>query len=159
MSDTIEDEQRAVELELKQPPALRWSKAVVTELEHRAVRGYPHEVCGLMIGSQTPSETLVVRVTQARNLRADRPADRYTLDPEDFLMADAGARRDGLDVVGIWHTHPDHPPKPSQTDLEAAWEGYSYGILSVRGTRVAGIRSWRVDGPRFTEQPIEEAKP
>jgi len=140
-------------------PTLRWSKSVLAELEDRASRGYPHEVCGLMIGNQTSSETFVTRVTEARNLRTDRLGDRYTLDPQDFLIADADARRNGLDVVGIWHTHPDHPPKPSQTDLEAAWEGYSYVILSVRGTGVAGIRSWRVDGPQFREQSIEEAIP
>jgi len=140
-------------------PTLRWSTSVVAELERRASRGYPHEVCGLMIGSQTSNETFVARVTEARNLRTDRLGDRYRLDPEDFLMADADARRDGLDVVGIWHTHPDHPPKPSQTDLESAWEGYSYVILAVRDAGVAGIRSWRIDGPHFREQSIEEAIP
>jgi proteasome lid subunit RPN8/RPN11 len=140
-------------------PTLRWSMSIVAELEDRAARGYPHEVCGLMIGNQTTSDTYVARVTGARNLRTDRLGDRYTLDPEDFLIADADARRDSLDVVGIWHTHPDHPPKPSQTDLEAAWEGYSYVILSVGGTGVAGIRSWRIDGAHFREQSIEEAIP
>ena len=138
-------------------PPLRWPATVLADLERRAAEGYPHEVCGLLIGRETTAGTLVARVTQARNLRKDRPADRYDLDPDDFLIADAAARRQNLDVVGIWHTHPDHPPKPSQTDLVSAWEGYSYVILSVRRDGVAAVRSWRLAGSGFAEQAIEEA--
>jgi proteasome lid subunit RPN8/RPN11 len=139
-------------------PPLRWSHGLVADLKQRAALGYPHEVCGLLIGRETPEGTLVSRLTEARNLETARLEDRYTLDPEDFLSADAAARGDGLDVVGIWHTHPDHPPKPSQTDLGAAWEGYSYVILSVGRDGVAGIRSWRLAGSEFAEQRIEEAR-
>ncbi len=137
-------------------PPLRFSSLVQADLIRRAVAGYPHEVCGLLIGKGTAAGVLVERITEARNLRTDRLADRYVLDPDDFLAADSAARREGLEVVGIWHTHPDHPPTPSQTDLEAAWEGYSYVILSVRRGDVADIRSWRLAGSRFAGQPIEE---
>jgi proteasome lid subunit RPN8/RPN11 len=122
------------------------------------VTGYPHEVCGLLLGRQVNGDTWVERVTEARNLATDRLADRYALDPDDFLAADTAARRDGLDVVGIWHTHPDHPARPSRTDLEAAWEGYAYLILSVRRDGVADMRAWRLNGTAFVEQPIEEAQ-
>jgi proteasome lid subunit RPN8/RPN11 len=142
----------------RDPAPLRWPTDLRADLERRASLGYPHEVCGLLIGRDTPAGTQVVRVTQARNRRDDRPEDRYDLDPEDFLLADAAARREGMDVVGIWHTHPDHPPRPSQTDLASAWEGYSYVILSVHRDGVAGVRAWRLSGAGFVEQAIEEAR-
>ena len=138
---------------------LRLPLSSLDELNELARRGYPHEVCGLLIGRQDNGETRVDRVTRARNLSTDRLADRYTLDPDDFRAADEAARRDGLDIVGIWHTHPDHPARPSSTDLEAAWEGYSYVILSVGREGVADVRSWRLAGPEFREQSIEERKP
>jgi len=111
----------------------------------------------LIVGSIDEGAVRVQRITQAKNLRSDRLADRYVLDPDDFRRADADAERDGLEIVGIWHTHPDHPPQPSQTDLDAAWEGYSYVILSVATGGVVGIRSWILEGPTFVEQQIEEA--
>jgi proteasome lid subunit RPN8/RPN11 len=113
-------------------------------------------VCGLLVGHQDGRSTRVERITEARNLSTDRLADRYTLDPDDFQAGDAAARRDGLDVVGIWHTHPDHPARPSITDLAAAWEGYTYVILSVGRDGVADTRAWRLAGSEFAEQSIEE---
>lgn len=141
------------------PPVrlLQFPPGVHRELLRRSAAGYPHEVCGLIVGRVDAERIRVDRITQAKNLRSDRLADRYVLDPDDFRQADADAQRDGLEIVGIWHTHPDHPPRPSQTDLDAAWEGYSYVILSVARSGVVGVRSWILDGPDFVEQPIEEA--
>ena len=135
---------------------LVWSRRVRAALFDRAARGYPHEVCGLLLGREAERGTAVERITQARNLAVERPADRYTLDPADFLAADRIARRDGLEIVGIWHTHPDHPARPSRTDHEAAWEGWSYVILSVGRGGVAARASFRLRGGRFEEQPIDE---
>jgi len=144
---------------VSQTPALRLPPRVLDELKRTARLGYPHEVCGLLIGREDESSTRVDRMTQAGNLSTDRLADRYTLDPDDFQAADTAARRDGLDVVGIWHTHPDHPPRPSRTDLEAAWKGYTYVILSVGREGVAETRAWRLAGSEFVEQSIEEKTP
>ena len=138
------------------PAPVRLRASVHRELVEAARKGYPHEVCGLLIGRDDASGTQVVRITHAANLRTDRLADRYTLDPDDYLVADRAAQREGLEIIGIWHTHPDHPARPSQTDLDAAWEGYSYLILSIERDRLADFTSWRLDGDRFVEQPIEE---
>ncbi len=137
-------------------PALRLPAPLLDELKCMARAGYPHEVCGLLTGGEDEGSTRVDRVTRAGNLSTDRLADRYTLDPDDFLAADVAARRDGLGIVGIWHTHPDHPPRPSSTDLAAAWEGYTYVILSVGRKGVADTRAWRLAGAEFVEQSIEE---
>ncbi len=124
------------------------------ELETIAVNGYPNETCGVLVGASTDGRVRVERVFQARNLNTERARDRYVLDPDDLMTADEAAREAGLDIVGFWHTHPDHPALPSETDREAAWDGYSYVILSVSGARVEDLRSWRLNGAGFVEEQV-----
>lgn len=141
-------------------PRLLVPRPLTARLARHAVEGYPHEVCGLLLGRATRATTELVGVTRARN-RADpgRLRDRYVLEPEDFLHADREARANGLDVVGVWHTHPDHPARPSETDRAAAWPEFSYLILSVARGVVADVTSWRLIDDRFAPQPIEETLP
>ena len=135
---------------------LRLDDATIAEINARARAVYPHEACGLLVGREAGARTLVERVVSCRNLAVDRLADRYVLDPDDFRAADEAARREGLDIVGIWHTHPDHPARPSETDLEAAWPEYSYLIVSVTSAGVAERRAWRLEDKQFIEQEIED---
>ena len=116
--------------------------------------GYPEETCGLLLGRPNAGRTEIARATSAKNLNRDRARDRYELDPEGFLAADLAAREAGLEIVGVWHSHPDHPAEPSETDRAAAWEGWSYLIVEVTRTGVAAVRSWRLRGERFHEEPI-----
>ena len=116
--------------------------------------GYPHECCGLLLGRAGDGVVRVEEVVQARNVNAERRRDRYEIDPEDFLRADALSRQRGLDIVGVWHTHPDHPARPSETDRESAWPGWSYLILSVGAEGVQAMRSWRLDGHGFVEEAL-----
>jgi proteasome lid subunit RPN8/RPN11 len=130
--------------------------------------GYPHETCGLLIGRSAAGQreagepeaeggklrTEVVRVAQARNLNSERARDRYELDPADFMQADLAAREDGLEIVGVWHSHPDHPAEPSETDRAAAWEGWSYVIATVTADGVTAVRSWRLEGEHFAEEAL-----
>jgi proteasome lid subunit RPN8/RPN11 len=143
MADTLS------ESPLRLPPALR------EQLNRWAADGHPYEICGLLVGAAAPDGTAVSRITRARNLAIDRSRDRYTLDPEHFLAVDSVARADGLEIVGVWHTHPDHPPRPSTTDLVAAWETFSYLILSVARDGVRDAAAWRLAANGgFVEQPI-----
>ena len=123
-------------------------------IESWILAGYPHETCGLLVGSSRDGRTETARATQARNLNTERARDRYELDPKDYLAADLGAREDGLEIVGVWHSHPDHPAQPSETDRAAAWEGFSYLIAEVTLQGVATMRSWRLQGQTFVEEPI-----
>jgi proteasome lid subunit RPN8/RPN11 len=116
--------------------------------------GYPHEVCGLLVGRVDGERVAVERVAKARNLNHERAHDRYQLDPEDFLAVDREARADDLEIVGIWHSHPDCPARPSVTDLEAAWEGWSYLILEAAGGETVDHRSWRLHGEVFLEERV-----
>ncbi|MEM1449591.1 MAG: M67 family metallopeptidase [Planctomycetota bacterium] len=133
---------------------LRFVRSARTELEDRARRGYPHEACGLLVGRRDASGAAVYEVTESRNLEPIRARDRYTLDPLHLLAVEEDARTRSLDVLGVWHTHPDHPAHPSETDRAAAWEGWSYVIASVERGEVADVRSWRLDGDSFVEEEI-----
>lgn len=124
------------------------------ELAAMALKGYPCETCGILVGGQVNGEVRVEQVFEARNLNTERAHDRYVLNPDDLMSADLAARKAGLDIVGFWHTHPDHPARPSETDREAAWDGYSYVILSVSRTRVEELRSWRLNGEGFVEEKV-----
>ncbi len=141
-------------------PPLHLLGDVLADLTRLAEAGYPHEVCGLLVGHVDPEGPRAVRLVAANNLNRERAADRYQLDPDDFVAVDRAARGDGLEIIGIWHTHPDSPAWPSVTDLEAAWEGYSYLIASLRGdgrqtAELAELRSWRLGEERlFLEEPL-----
>ncbi len=134
---------------------LQLSRELRRELEELAATGYPIEACGLLIGRSDGNASSVEFVTAARNLNEIRPHDRYSLDPRDFLRAERLAAENGLDVVGIWHTHPDHPAVPSQTDTDAAWPDYSYIIVSVADGLAQETRSWRLNAGHFVEERLE----
>lgn len=125
---------------------------------------YPGECCGLLVGTLRPGRDgegdtyVVARAEPCRNLRAGEANDRFELDPQDFLRVDADAQRDGLEVIGVYHSHPDHAPRPSRFDAAGAFPGFAYLIVAVRSGRAAGMRSWLLapDGA-FVEQVIEAA--
>ncbi len=127
------------------------------DLEAWIGAGYPEETCGLLVGRVSGGRTEAARVKQAKNLNRERAQDRYELDPGDHLATDLEARAEGLEIVGIWHSHPDHPAEPSETDRAAAWEGWSYLIVRVGARGVEALRSWRLQGTRFVEEPISSS--
>ncbi|MEA3276688.1 MAG: M67 family metallopeptidase [Pseudomonadota bacterium] len=139
---------------VKSVGTLQLSEALRGDLEAMVCRGYPNETCGLLVGHQREGIVEVIDLIQARNLNRTRARDRYELDPRDFVAADSAARGRGMEIVGIWHSHPDHPARPSATDRAGAWAGWSYLIASVTERRVAELRSWRLNGTDFCEEAI-----
>ena len=134
---------------------LHLPEAAKTQIEAWICQGYPYETCGLLLGRSDGTASRVEAARQARNLVVERARDRFELDPEDFLAADREANQLGLEIVGVWHSHPDHPARPSETDRELAWSGWSYLIVSVETGGVRDWRSWRLDGKVFEEEVIE----
>jgi proteasome lid subunit RPN8/RPN11 len=102
--------------------------AAERRIRELAAAAYPNEGCGVLLGRRDGTRMVIVDATSARNMWTERSADRYDLDPGDFLRADRDARSRGLDVSGIWHSHPDHPARPSQFDTDRAWLDYVYII-------------------------------
>ena len=130
------------------------SAQVRADLERWVQAGYPHETCGVLVGREADGLSRVLCAVQARNRNGERPGDRYELDPGDHLAADMEARSRGLSIVGIWHSHPDHPAEPSEADRAGAWEGWSYLILSVGAGGVTDLRTWRLVGGLFKEDEL-----
>ncbi|MBI1904656.1 MAG: M67 family metallopeptidase [Rhodocyclales bacterium] len=125
-----------------------------------ACDAYPHEACGLMLGVSEADGVRVLEVRRARNLNVERARDRYDIDPADYLAAEREATARGCELVGVWHTHPDHPARPSPTDLALAWPGWSYVIAAVTAAGMTELRAWRLNGGhQFDEESIEEADP
>jgi proteasome lid subunit RPN8/RPN11 len=136
----------------------------LSEPERQRVRswgesGYPLETCGLLVGRQENGEIRVSYVTSARNLNSERAHDRYELSAEDFLRTDREARAAGLEILGVWHTHPDQPARPSETDRRQAWPEWSYVILSIEAGRLVDLRSWRLSDKQFIEEEIRKWQP
>src|SRR5690242_19060113 len=82
-------------------------------------RGYPYEICGLLLGNGGEPR-VVSEVFECGNLNKLKPETRYDMDPKDYMKGEALARQKGLEVLGIFHSHPDHPDKASETDRQAA---------------------------------------
>jgi proteasome lid subunit RPN8/RPN11 len=120
---------------------------------------YPEEGCGVLIGRDAGGVREVERAGVLPNQREDARGNRYLIAPEALLAADREARAAGLDVIGFFHSHPDHPARPSAFDLEHAWPYYSYVIASVERGELAELRSFRLseDRSRFEPEPIVPA--
>jgi proteasome lid subunit RPN8/RPN11 len=87
------------------------------------------------------------------NRRDDSPRNRFAVTAEDVRHAEKAARHKGLEVIGWYHSHPDHPARPSDFDREHAWPWYSYVIVSVMSGKPADMTSWRLNGDRQNYSP------
>jgi proteasome lid subunit RPN8/RPN11 len=118
---------------------------------------YPNECCGLMIGTTDKDQNHAVHTFRTcKNLNQERARDRYLMDPLDQLRVQREFDNSPLEIIGIYHSHPDHPSRPSQTDTDAAYVGYSYVIISVLKGTVASAQSWVLNEAekKFYEEPL-----
>lgn len=107
-----------------------------------AALGYPDEVCGLLVGTANAEGWQVREVRQVENINQERAADRFQLDPAGYQAIDSELRGSEQEIIGVFHSHPDCPAKPSPTDLSSAWEGFVYPIVSVVQGQVAEVHCW-----------------
>jgi proteasome lid subunit RPN8/RPN11 len=137
---------------------MRISAKLRRRMQTMGEAAYPNEGCGILVGrAGDGAEVLEVRL--GINLRQDRARDRYILDPRDILRAEKESREAGLEVVGFWHTHPDHPARPSQYDADHAWPEYVYVIMAIHGGRQVDVTGWVLeseDPPRFRPEPLSD---
>ena len=117
---------------------------------------FPHECCGAMLGKDG-----VVRQAYALpNTTEEGPRRRFLVRPDDYRVAEQRARAAGLDLLGFYHSHPDHPAKPSQYDLDHAWPSFSYIIVSVQAGKPTDMTSWRLQEDRsaFDQEKLTYAE-
>src|ERR1700726_998709 len=142
-------------------PTLKMSAEIAQKIREHGAQGYPNECCGALLGRDadaTPAATtgggvcLLAREILALfplvNRREDSPHNRFSVTAKDVQDSEKAAREKGLDVVRWYHSHPDHPARPSQYDREHAWPWYSYIIVSVANGKPQGMTSWRLSDER-----------
>jgi proteasome lid subunit RPN8/RPN11 len=108
---------------------------------------YPHECCGVMLGQFEGEVRLVTSIARCGNTRTDSATNRYHIDPKELVRVQREGRERGEDIVGFYHSHPDHPAQWSSTDLgEAHWFGCSYVITSVEKGKAVLTNSFELTG-------------
>lgn len=132
---------------------LKISAELADKIRSHGAETYPHECCGALLGRDTDVEDRhLYREIHALhpliNRRDDSPRNRFSVTSQDVLDAEKAASSQGLEVVGWYHSHPDHPAKPSQYDREHAWPWYSYVIVSVANKVPEDMTSWRLTDDR-----------
>jgi proteasome lid subunit RPN8/RPN11 len=108
------------------------------------VRSYPHEGCGALLG---PEQGDVRETLALANREEASPRTRFTVSPADYMNAEESADGRGLKLLGFWHSHPDHPARPSGTDREFAWPGLLTVVVAVERGEPQEITAWDVPGP------------
>ena len=132
---------------------LRLRSKHTEDVHSHLCRAYPEEGCGVLLGREAEGGREIERVIGLGNVREDSRRNRYRIAPGQFLAAEREARSAGLDVIGFFHSHPDHPSRPSAFDLEHAWPWYSYLIVSVERDGVKDARCWRLAEDRSRFEP------
>jgi proteasome lid subunit RPN8/RPN11 len=145
---------------------LKLPEAVYNAMRRHAEETYPHECCGILLGHSEPGGGAaavheVSEAIRAGNTRTDSAHNRYNIAPQELVRAQRQGREKGLDIVGFYHSHPDHPAQWSQTDFaEAHWIGCSYVITAVERGRAQTTNSFLLAGSseedkRFEDERIE----
>jgi proteasome lid subunit RPN8/RPN11 len=120
--------------------SLKISKALYNQLRAHGEETYPHECCGILLGKADGDAIDVKALLRAGNTRTDSAHNRYHIAPQELIKAQREGRAAGLDIVGFYHSHPDHPAHWSSTDFaEAHWFGCAYVITSVDGDKQTGV--------------------
>jgi proteasome lid subunit RPN8/RPN11 len=152
---------------------LRIKEAQLHAIRQHGSRDYPSECCGVILGQVNGAHKVAGEIVPLKNLRNDPiraqellplvdPAketerNRFLIDPLDQLRIEKDARGSGLEVLGYYHSHPDHPARPSPYDREHGWPWYSYVIVSVERGIAKDLTCWVLaeDGEMFLPEAVE----
>lgn len=131
---------------------------VLDNIRTHGAKAYPEEGCGFLLGSvTTDGRNRVTAVQPVANRQPENRARRYQITADDYRAAEETASERGLDIVGFYHSHPDHPARPSETDLkEATFPGYTYVIVAVHDGVAEDVTAWSLvpDRSRFEREEI-----
>jgi len=124
-------------------------------IEQHGVEDYPYECCGFLFGAEgnvrviQEAKPVLNKVTENRNRR-------FEISPKDYLAAELYAVKNDLTLLGVYHSHPDHPAVPSIHDFKQAVPFFSYIIISVSDNHVQSLRSWQLSDGYFVEEKINQ---
>jgi proteasome lid subunit RPN8/RPN11 len=136
--------------------AIELGAGVYEAIRAHGVETYPNECCGALIGR----DGVVTEASALPNTTEEGPRRRFLVRPQDYRAAEKRASEQGAELLGFYHSHPDHPAKPSQFDLDHAWPSFSYVIVSVRDGTPANMTSWRLQEDRsaFDQEQLTYAE-
>lgn len=138
-------------------PTMITTLDVLDQIRDHGAETYPEECCGFLLGSAEDDTNRVQTIRRVANRQDTNRKRRYTITPDDYQAANRAAREQNLDIVGFYHSHPDHPAEPSETDLqEATFPGYTYVIVSVQTGTPTDLTAWTLapDRSRFEEEAV-----
>ncbi len=143
---------------------LKISQSAYASLRHHGEETYPHECCGVLLGRFEDDGTkTVTRAVRCGNTRDDSPQNRYNIDPKELIRIQREGRDRGEEIVGFYHSHPDHPAQWSPTDLaEAHWFSCSYVITSVEKGKAGVTNAFELLGAdendkKFVDETMDTA--
>jgi proteasome lid subunit RPN8/RPN11 len=140
---------------------MKIARVHVDSILAHALSGYPFEVCGVLLGRGLDGTRRVDKVIAVPNRETEAPRVRYQIAPEDLVRIQREGREEGREILGYYHSHPDHPARPSETDRRIAAEGLSDGVIhvvvGVDQGKSAAPTAWvfRDDAQAFQEEPFE----
>jgi len=138
---------------------LKLTQSVYDALRAHGQETYPHECCGVLLGQMDGDTRIVTSSARAGNTRTDSAHNRYNIDPKDLIRIQREGRNRGEDIVGFYHSHPDHPAQWSKTDFaEAHWFGCSYVITSVDKGKATITNSFELAGTEEADKKFLNEK-
>ena len=127
-------------------------KTVLKEIQYKLESDYPNEGCGFLFGKDNNRVRHITQMIAVENESTGDQRRQFVIDPHDYLKAERYAQKNDLQLLGIFHSHPDHPAIPSTHDLEFAQPYFSYFIHSIQKGKIAGTRSYRLINGQLLEE-------
>ena len=133
---------------------------IIERMEKHAITTFPDECCGFMFGGFSNGIVKVEEISRVINAHPDSKARRFLISPEDYMNAESYADENGYALVGVYHSHPNHPAIPSEIDRQAALPGFSYIIFSIMDGKPSDVTAWELveDRSEFRAVEIEKEK-
>ena len=125
---------------------------ILENIQSHLESAYPHEACGFILGYQNQESRTIIKALAVDNSSTENQRRRFIIHPLDYLKAEKQALREDLILLGIYHSHPDHPAVPSIHDLEFAQPFFSYLIHSINSGLLTETRSYRLQNGKFVEE-------
>jgi proteasome lid subunit RPN8/RPN11 len=135
---------------------LKMNHASLHKIKVHARQTYPEECCGFLLGTTDHAGKTICDILEVNNTRQDNRQRRFLINPDDYKVAEMFARKEGVELLGLYHSHPNHPARPSQYDLDHALPFWSYVIVSVQEGEPGDTLCWllKEDRSSFLEEEL-----
>jgi proteasome lid subunit RPN8/RPN11 len=134
---------------------IRLSEAQIEAIRSHGAQDFPHECCGVILGDVEAGAKIVRELRPIANVHADGHERRYLISPDAMFALMQEERRTGRKILGFYHSHPNHPARPSEYDRDWASPWYTYIIVSVLEGKPTDLTAWQLDEDRETFLPEE----